>query len=83
MNAADSSSHFAPKPPAGGGPPTHLARGICAGTGRFRAYGIVLGADGKMATPFNTQGMYRGWIGGDGVPHVAIFANETLPVPGQ
>lgn len=44
---------------------------------------IVLGADGKMATPFNTQGMYRGWIGGDGVPHVAIFANETLPVPGQ
>ena len=28
--------------------PTHLARGICAGTGRFGSYGIVLGADGVM-----------------------------------
>jgi len=28
--------------------PTHLARGITAGTGRFRSYGIVLGADGLM-----------------------------------
>jgi len=44
---------------------------------------IVLSADGKAATPFNTQGMYRGWIGADGVPHVAIFANETLVLPGQ
>ena len=44
---------------------------------------IVLSADGKAATPFNTQGMYRGWIGADGVPHVAIFANETLALPGQ
>ena len=32
--------------------PTHLARGICAGTGRFRAYGIVLGADGLMRVVF-------------------------------
>ncbi|WP_261997711.1 isoaspartyl peptidase/L-asparaginase [Stenotrophomonas sp. Ste96] len=44
---------------------------------------IVLAADGRVATPFNTQGMYRGWIGADGVPHVAIFASETLPLPGQ
>ncbi|MDG4496022.1 isoaspartyl peptidase/L-asparaginase, partial [Xanthomonas vesicatoria] len=44
---------------------------------------IVLAADGKMAMPFNTRGMYRGWIGADGVPHVAIFASETLPVPEQ
>jgi len=44
---------------------------------------IVLSADGRAATPFNTQGMYRGWIGADGVPHVAIFASETLPLPGQ
>ena len=44
---------------------------------------IVLGADGRAATPFNTQGMYRGWIGADGVPHVAIFADETLALPGQ
>jgi len=44
---------------------------------------IVLSADGRAATPFNTQGMYRGWIGADGVPHVAIFDDETLTLPGQ
>jgi beta-aspartyl-peptidase (threonine type) len=37
---------------------------------------IVLGADGSFAMPFNTSGMYRGWIGADGAPHVAIFADE-------
>ena len=25
-----------------------------------------------LKTAFNTAGMYRGWIGSDGVPHVAI-----------
>ncbi|ALJ27271.1 asparaginase [Stenotrophomonas acidaminiphila] len=44
---------------------------------------IVLSADGKAATPFNTEGMYRGWIGADGVPHVAIFADERLKMPGE
>jgi beta-aspartyl-peptidase (threonine type) len=44
---------------------------------------IVLSADGVAATPFNTQGMYRGWIGVDGVPHVAIFGDETPSLPGQ
>jgi len=44
---------------------------------------IVLSADGKAATPFNTEGMYRGWIGADGVPHVAIFADEKLRMPGE
>ena len=44
---------------------------------------IVLSADGKAATPFNTEGMYRGWIGTDGVPHVAIFADEKLKMPGE
>ena len=34
---------------------------------------IVLGRDGAFALPFNTQGMYRGWIGADGAPHVAIY----------
>src|SRR5690606_32579502 len=29
---------------------------------------IVMGADGSLAFPFNTGGMYRGWIGADGVP---------------
>ena len=44
---------------------------------------IILSADGKAAAPFNTPGMYRGWIGADGVPHVAIYAGEALPLPGQ
>ena len=37
---------------------------------------IVLGRDGAFALPFNTQGMYRGWIGADGEPHVAIYRDE-------
>ena len=40
---------------------------------------IALAADGSFALPFNTEGMYRGWIGADGVPHVAIYADDTLP----
>ena len=32
---------------------------------------IVLDAEGNFGMPFNTEGMYRGWIGADGVPHVA------------
>ena len=42
---------------------------------------IALGADGSVAFPFNTEGMYRGWIGADGVPHVAVFRGEDLPRP--
>lgn len=37
---------------------------------------IALGADGSMAMPFNTDGMFRAWIGTDGVAHVAIYSNE-------
>jgi beta-aspartyl-peptidase (threonine type) len=37
---------------------------------------IALDARGHIAMPFNTDGMYRGWIGGDGVPHVAIYDDE-------
>ncbi len=33
---------------------------------------IVLGADGTFAMPFNTAGMFRGWMGADRAPHVAI-----------
>ncbi len=44
---------------------------------------IALGADGVIAFPFNTPGMYRGWIGADGVPHVAIYREDPLPLPGQ
>ena len=43
---------------------------------------IILSADGSAAAPFNTPGMYRGWIGVDGVPHVAIYADDALPLPG-
>ncbi|HZG42248.1 MAG TPA: isoaspartyl peptidase/L-asparaginase [Longimicrobium sp.] len=42
---------------------------------------IVLGADGRFALPFNTEGMYRGWIGSDGVPHVALYADDKLVLP--
>lgn len=34
---------------------------------------IILDAKGNFATPFNSEGMYRGWIGADGTPHVAIY----------
>ncbi|HEX7813624.1 isoaspartyl peptidase/L-asparaginase [Dyella sp.] len=37
---------------------------------------IALDADGHIAMPFNTDGMYRGWIGADGVPHVALYGDE-------
>lgn len=42
---------------------------------------IVLAADGSIGTPFNTEGMYRGWIGADGVPHVALYSDDKLPSP--
>ena len=35
---------------------------------------IALDAEGNFATPFNTEGMFRGWIDRDGKMHVAIFA---------
>ena len=34
---------------------------------------IALDRDGTMTMPFNTPGMYRGYIAEDGVPHVMIF----------
>ena len=37
---------------------------------------IALDAKGHFTLPFNTEGMYRGWIGMDGVPHVAIYRDE-------
>jgi len=35
---------------------------------------IALDADGNFAMPFNTEGMYRGWVDKDGKIHIAIFA---------
>ena len=43
--------------------------GKLGGTGGL----IALDGRGNFATPFNTSGMYRGWIGPDGRPHVAIY----------
>ena len=37
---------------------------------------IALDADGNFAAPFNTEGMYRGWIDRDGKAHIAIFAEQ-------
>lgn len=34
---------------------------------------IVLDRNGNFAMTFNSEGMYRGWIGADGEPHVAIY----------
>lgn len=42
---------------------------------------IVLGGDGRIGMPFNTEGMFRGWIGADGEPHIAIYAGDPLPLP--
>ncbi|TAK39406.1 MAG: peptidase T [Lysobacteraceae bacterium] len=42
---------------------------------------IALDAQGVAAFPFNTEGMYRGWVGADGVPHVAIYREDPLPMP--
>jgi beta-aspartyl-peptidase (threonine type) len=47
---------------------------------------IALDAQGHIAMPFNTDGMFRGWIGADGIAHVAIYGDEDdgtveKPVP--
>ncbi|ACI52961.1 peptidase T2 asparaginase 2 [Gluconacetobacter diazotrophicus PA1 5] len=34
---------------------------------------ILVDSAGDIAMPFNTDGMYRAWVGRDGVPHAAIF----------
>jgi beta-aspartyl-peptidase (threonine type) len=43
--------------------------GKIGGTGGL----IALDRRGNFSTPFNTSGMYRGWIGADGQPHVGIY----------
>ncbi|RUL73965.1 isoaspartyl peptidase/L-asparaginase family protein [Dyella choica] len=44
---------------------------------------IALDANGNIAMPFNTDGMFRGWIGADGVPHVAVYDDEPDPTNHQ
>lgn len=37
---------------------------------------IALDAKGNFSTPFNTDGMYRGWVDRDGKVHVAMLVGE-------
>jgi len=37
---------------------------------------IALDADGNFATPFNTEGMFRGWIDKNGTMHIAILVEK-------
>lgn len=37
---------------------------------------IALDRHGRLAMPFNTEGMYRGWVGKDGKAVVAIYGTE-------
>jgi len=37
---------------------------------------VAIDRKGNFAMEFNSEGMYRGWIGPDGVPHVAIYSGE-------
>ena len=37
---------------------------------------IALDVDGNIAMPFNTEGMYRGWVDKSGEIHIAIFAEK-------
>lgn len=41
---------------------------------------IALDRDGNIAMPFNTSGMYRGWINPDGSRGTAVFRNDD---PGE
>ena len=41
---------------------------------------IAMDSGGNIAMPFNTPGMYRGWIGPDGAVTIAIFAGESVAI---
>jgi isoaspartyl peptidase/L-asparaginase-like protein (Ntn-hydrolase superfamily) len=37
---------------------------------------VAVDAAGRVAAPFTTPGMARGWLGSDGEPYVSLFADE-------
>jgi isoaspartyl peptidase/L-asparaginase-like protein (Ntn-hydrolase superfamily) len=37
---------------------------------------VAVDAEGRVAAPFTTRGMVRGWIGAEGAPRVSLFADE-------
>ncbi len=38
---------------------------------------IAMDREGNVAMPFNSAGMYRGYVGEDGKPSVAIFRDAA------
>ena len=39
---------------------------------------VAVGPEGEAVAPFNTQGMYRGWVSADGLVHVATHAEVEI-----
>ena len=39
---------------------------------------VAVGADGSVVAPYNTEGMYRGWVTEDGLIHVATHDHVEL-----
>lgn len=53
----------------------------------MRPYGVgagvvAVGADGQIAAPYNTEGMFRGWVTQDGSFHVATHDDIVPHLPG-
>lgn len=38
---------------------------------------IAIGKDGSISLPFNSSGMYRGWVGGDNIAHTGIYREDV------
>lgn len=60
-----------------------LAEATDAVLGELSAHGIgaglvAVGADGTIVAPYNTDGMYRGWVTPDGLVHVATHAEVEI-----
>ena len=39
---------------------------------------VAVGADGTIVAPYNSEGMYRGWVTPDGLVHVATHADVEV-----
>ena len=39
---------------------------------------VAIGADGTIVAPYNSEGMYRGWVTPDGLVHVATHADVDM-----
>jgi isoaspartyl peptidase/L-asparaginase-like protein (Ntn-hydrolase superfamily) len=51
---------------------------VCAAGGRGGCIGVD--AEGRVALPFTTRGMPRGWIGAEGPPQIAIHPEDEIDV---